>query len=66
MDTKYLEIIKAPVVTEKAAVLAEANTYEFYVDVYDFESFLYVAILFLQNAVLIANLLIIQQLLFHM
>jgi len=33
MDTKYLEIIKAPVVTEKAAVLAEANTYEFYVDV---------------------------------
>ena len=33
MDTKYLEIIKAPVVTEKAAVLAETNTYEFYVDV---------------------------------
>lgn len=33
MDTKYLEIIKAPVVTEKAAVLAESNTYEFYVDV---------------------------------
>lgn len=33
MNTKYLEIIKAPVVTEKSAVLAENNVYEFYVDV---------------------------------
>ncbi len=33
MNTKYLEIIKAPVVTEKSATLAENNTYSFYVDV---------------------------------
>ncbi|MDD5979590.1 MAG: 50S ribosomal protein L23 [bacterium] len=33
MNTKYLEIIKAPVVTEKSAALAENNTYSFYVDV---------------------------------
>lgn len=33
MNTKYLEIIKAPVVTEKAAVLAENNAYAFYVSV---------------------------------
>lgn len=32
MNTKYLEIIKAPVVTEKAAVEAEKNKYSFYVD----------------------------------
>ncbi len=32
MNTKYLEIIKAPVVTEKAAVEAENNKYSFYVD----------------------------------
>ena len=33
-DTKYLEIIKAPVVTEKSAMLAQAeNKYAFYVDV---------------------------------
>ena len=33
MDTKYLEIIKAPVVTEKAATLAQNNNiYSFYVD----------------------------------
>ncbi len=33
MDTKYLDIIKAPVVTEKAANLAQdKNTYSFYVD----------------------------------
>ena len=33
MNIKYLEIIKAPVVTEKAAVLGEQGIYEFYVDV---------------------------------
>ena len=34
MDTKYLEIIKAPVVTEKSATLAQnENKYAFYVDV---------------------------------
>ena len=33
MNTKYLDIIKAPVVTEKAAVEAEKNIYSFYVDV---------------------------------
>ena len=33
MDTKYLEIIKAPVVTEKAANLTQdKNLYSFYVD----------------------------------
>lgn len=32
MDTKYLEIIKAPVITEKAAVLGQNNTYLFKVD----------------------------------
>ena len=32
MDTKYLEVIKAPVVTEKAAYLAQENVYEFFVD----------------------------------
>lgn len=32
-DTKYLEIIKAPVVTEKSAALAQENKYAFYVDV---------------------------------
>ena len=32
MDTKYLDIIKAPVVTEKAAVVAEEGQYSFYVD----------------------------------
>lgn len=32
MDTKYLEIIKAPVVTEKSARLAQENMYEFKVD----------------------------------
>ena len=32
MDTTYLEIIKAPVVTEKAAYLAQENVYEFFVD----------------------------------
>ena len=32
MNTKYLEIIKAPVVTEKSAVEAENNKYSFYVD----------------------------------
>ena len=31
MNTKYLEIIKSPVVTEKAAVLQECGTYSFYV-----------------------------------
>lgn len=33
MNTKYLEIIKAPVVTEKAATLMENGIYSFYVDV---------------------------------
>ncbi len=32
MNTKYLEIIKAPVVTEKAAYQGQENTYQFYVD----------------------------------
>lgn len=33
MDTKYLEIIKAPVVTEKSAYQGqEQNVYAFYVD----------------------------------
>ena len=32
MDTKYLEIIKAPVITEKAAVLGQNNQYLFKVD----------------------------------
>lgn len=32
MDTKYLEIIKAPVITEKAAALGQQNTYVFKVD----------------------------------
>lgn len=33
MNTKYLEIIKAPVVTEKAATVSQdKNQYSFYVD----------------------------------
>jgi len=32
MDTKYLEIIKAPVITEKAGLLAQKNQYVFKVD----------------------------------
>lgn len=32
MDTKYLEIIKAPVVTEKANYMGQDNSYQFYVD----------------------------------
>lgn len=32
MNMKYLEIIKAPVVTEKAATLSQNNQYSFYVD----------------------------------
>ncbi len=32
MDTKYLDIIKAPVVTEKSATLGGKNMYAFYVD----------------------------------
>ena len=32
MDTKYLEIIKAPVITEKAGLLAGKNQYVFKVD----------------------------------
>ena len=32
MDTKYLEIIKAPVITEKAAVLGQNGQYLFKVD----------------------------------
>lgn len=32
MDTKYLEIIKAPVVTEKASYMGQENVYSFYVD----------------------------------
>ena len=32
MDTKYLEIIKAPVVTEKSASQGQENIYQFYVD----------------------------------
>lgn len=31
MNTKYLEIIKAPVVTEKSAIAKENNVYTFYV-----------------------------------
>ncbi len=32
MDIKYLDIIKAPVITEKSAVEAENNQYSFFVD----------------------------------
>ena len=32
MDTKYLEIIKAPVITEKTSALAQNNKYVFKVD----------------------------------
>ena len=32
MDTKYLEIVKAPVITEKAAALGQQNVYLFKVD----------------------------------
>ena len=32
MDTKYLEIVKAPVITEKAAALGQQNVYVFKVD----------------------------------
>ena len=32
MDTKYLEIIKAPVVTEKSGVIAQNGKYVFKVD----------------------------------
>ena len=32
MDIKYLDIIKAPVITEKSAVEAENNRYSFFVD----------------------------------
>ena len=32
MDTKYLDVIKAPVVTEKSAYLGQENAYAFYVD----------------------------------
>ncbi|MCI8588971.1 MAG: 50S ribosomal protein L23 [Bacilli bacterium] len=32
MDTKYLEIIKAPVITEKSGNLAQSNQYVFKVD----------------------------------
>ena len=32
MNTKYLEIIKAPVITEKAAYMGQENVYAFYVD----------------------------------
>lgn len=32
MDTKYLEIIKAPVVTEKAAYQGQEGFYQFFVD----------------------------------
>ena len=31
-DTKYLEIVKAPVITEKAAALGQKNVYVFKVD----------------------------------
>ena len=31
MDTKYLEIIKAPVITEKSAYMGQENVYTFYV-----------------------------------
>lgn len=32
MNTKYLDVIKSPVVTEKSATLGEENKYAFYVD----------------------------------
>lgn len=32
MNTRYLEVIKAPVVTEKAAYAGQDNVYMFYVD----------------------------------
>lgn len=32
MDTKYLEIIKAPVITEKSGVIAQKGKYVFKVD----------------------------------
>ncbi|MDD3241280.1 MAG: 50S ribosomal protein L23 [Bacilli bacterium] len=32
MDTKYLEIIKAPVITEKSGILAQEGKYVFKVD----------------------------------
>ena len=32
MDIKYLDIIKAPVITEKSAIEAENNQYSFFVD----------------------------------
>lgn len=32
MNTKYLDVIKAPVVTEKAAYAGENGIYSFYVD----------------------------------
>ena len=32
MDTKYLDVIKAPVVTEKAAYAGQNGVYSFYVD----------------------------------
>ena len=32
MDTKYLDVIKAPVVTEKSAYQGQENVYHFYVD----------------------------------
>ena len=32
MNTKYLDVIKAPVVTEKAAYMGQDNMYAFYVD----------------------------------
>ena len=32
MNTKYLDVIKAPVVTEKAAYAGENGVYSFYVD----------------------------------
>lgn len=32
MDTKYLDVIKAPVVTEKSSNMGQNNEYVFYVD----------------------------------
>lgn len=32
MNTKYLDIIKVPVVTEKSAYMGQDNVYSFYVD----------------------------------
>lgn len=32
MDTKYLDVIKAPVVTEKSSNMGQNNEYAFYVD----------------------------------